>query len=157
MDPCLCQTLNERQLKIVEVFEFIWKIWHWGNKYSCRIPSSFCQLEASLQNRKDIAPNQCKLPRVQAGNHRRWLPTRFKKLSCVDNIITSARCNSSSLHALSTMYPGVKSVVWWSDAIPLVSLDARRARSAMCPEWRNTTGRPGWEYWCVGNILLNDR
>jgi hypothetical protein len=49
------------------------------------------------------------------------------------------------------MYPGVKSVIWRSDAIPQVGLDARHALSAMYPEvevcslteWRNTPGRHG--------------
>jgi hypothetical protein len=43
---------------------------------------------------------------------------------CVGDIIMLARSNSSSLHALSAMYPGAKSVAWRGDAIPQVGLDA---------------------------------
>jgi hypothetical protein len=62
--------------------------------------------------------------------HGWWLPTSLLKIThchclhyCVGNGIMPARSNSSSRRDLSAMYPGVKSVVWRSDAIPLVSLD----------------------------------
>jgi hypothetical protein len=38
------------------------------------------------------------------------------------SVIMPARSNRSSRHAFSTMYPGVMSVVWRSDAIPHVGL-----------------------------------
>jgi hypothetical protein len=68
--------------------------------------------------------------------------------------------NSYSQHALSAMYPGVKSVVWLSDVIPQVGLDARHALSAMYPgvevrsltEWRNTPGRPGCSTRSLSNV-----
>jgi hypothetical protein len=37
---------------------------------------------------------------------------------CVGGVIMSARSNSSARRDLSAMYPGVKSIVWPSDAIP---------------------------------------
>jgi hypothetical protein len=58
-----------------------------------------------------------------------WLPTSLLKIThchclhyCVGDGIMPARSNISSRHDLSAMYPGVKSVVWRSDAIPRVSL-----------------------------------
>jgi hypothetical protein len=75
----------------------------------------------------------------------RWqgcrLPTSLLKIThchClhyyVGNCIMPARSNSSSRHYLSAMYPGVKPVVWRSDAIPQVSLDGY-GRSHCISRW----------------------
>jgi hypothetical protein len=48
------------------------------------------------------------------------LASKNNTLSCVGDVIMPTRSNSASRHALSAMYPGKKSVVRRSDAIPQV-------------------------------------
>jgi hypothetical protein len=61
---------------------------------------------------------------LKAGRYCLSLTTR----ALLSDVIMPVRSNSSSRHALSAMYPGVKSVVWRSDAIR-VGLDATHRRT----------------------------
>jgi hypothetical protein len=103
----------------------IWKLQHFT-------PNSRCS--------PDTPPNtslafQCGLmPQPEAA-----LP-RFYCHRCTHHIVHS----SYSRHAQLAMYPGVMPVVWRSDTIPQVGLDARHALSAMYPGvmsvvWRSDT------------------
>jgi hypothetical protein len=53
---------------------------------------------------------------------------------CEGDGIMPARSNGSSRHDRSAMYPGVKTVVWWSDAIPQVSLDGDTKPNRYCKQ-----------------------
>jgi hypothetical protein len=73
--------------------------------------------------------------------HGWWLPTSLLKIThcrclhhCVGDVIMPARSNTSSWHDLLAMYPGVRSVVWRSGAIPQVSLDENY-------RWNGRSGR----------------
>jgi hypothetical protein len=74
-----------------------------------------------------------------------WFPTSLLKIPhwlcphyCVGDVIMPARSNSPARHDFSAMYPGVKSVVWRSDAIPQVGLDAVEWYIFICLTQRDT-------------------
>jgi hypothetical protein len=73
---------------------------------------------------------------------------------CVGDGINPARSNSSSRHDLSTMYPGVKSIVWRSDAILQVGLDEYRSEARISAGPRSTRNLFIWYQWLSWDKLF---
>jgi hypothetical protein len=91
------------------------------------------------------------------------LPTSLLKIThchclhyCVGDGIMPERSNCSSRHDLSAMYPGVK-LVWWSDAIPQVSLDMvmRRHVRVMHPTLQGYLANWPHSYTAVCHFIQN--